>query len=342
MDSLTHIAIGACIGEAFFEKGFGKKAMLWGALAQSIPDIDFITNLWMKTPEALLAHRGFTHSILFAFLIIPIFALLAEKIHRPHNISFKNWLLFFGVAVFVHLFLDAFNNYGIGWFEPLSHQRFSFNVIYVADPFFSFFPILALAILLYKHRLDPMRTFWWKLGLYFPLIYLSYTVINKIKINEVVEQNLSIRKLPFNRYLTTPAPLQNWLWYVVIESDLGYQVGYYSLFDQSSKIQLHYFPKNHALAINLDNDESYQKLVRFSHHYYTLEMQNGQHIFNDLRFGQTFGWQNPSGNFVFHYILTKPQENAMIIQRGRFSNWNKSQMIYFFKRVFGRSNLRLK
>ena len=115
--------------------------MVWGALAQSIPDIDFISTFWLTTPEALLAHRGFTHSILFALLIIPIFALTAEKIHRPHNISFKKWLLFFVTEVFVHLFIDAFNNYGIGWLEPFSHTRFSFNVIYVADPFFSIWPV---------------------------------------------------------------------------------------------------------------------------------------------------------------------------------------------------------
>ena len=58
MDSITHIALGACIGEAFFEKGFGKKAMLWGALAQSIPDIDFVASFWMSTADDLLAHNG--------------------------------------------------------------------------------------------------------------------------------------------------------------------------------------------------------------------------------------------------------------------------------------------
>jgi inner membrane protein len=68
--------------------------MLWGALAQSIPDIDFISSIWMNTSEDLLAHRGFTHSILFALLIVPVFAMTADRIHRPHNISFKKWILF--------------------------------------------------------------------------------------------------------------------------------------------------------------------------------------------------------------------------------------------------------
>jgi inner membrane protein len=129
MDSLTHIALGACMGEAFAGKTLGKKAMLWGALAQSIPDIDFIASFWMDTSSNLLAHRGFTHSFLFCIIITPLFALLAEYWHRPHNISLKNWILFFGSVIFTHIFLDAFNNYGVGWLEPFSHKRFSFNMI---------------------------------------------------------------------------------------------------------------------------------------------------------------------------------------------------------------------
>ncbi|MEP7144576.1 MAG: metal-dependent hydrolase, partial [Ferruginibacter sp.] len=126
MDSLTHIALGACMGEAFAGKTVGRKAMLWGALAQSIPDIDFLASLWMNTTGSLMAHRGFTHSILFCIIIAPLFSFLAERWHRPHNISFKKWLLFFGSVIFVHLFIDAFNNYGVGWFEPFSHYRISF------------------------------------------------------------------------------------------------------------------------------------------------------------------------------------------------------------------------
>src|SRR4029077_3878257 len=108
MDSLTHIALGACMGEAFAGKTVGRKAMLWGALAQSIPDIDFLAPLWMHTTSNLLAHRGFTHSLLFCTVIAPLFTFFAERWHRPHNISFKKWLSFFGSVIFVHLFIDAF------------------------------------------------------------------------------------------------------------------------------------------------------------------------------------------------------------------------------------------
>ena len=144
MDSITHIALGACMGEAFLDKKLGKKAMIWGALAQSVPDVDFIASFWMNTASNLLAHRGFTHSFLFVAIISVFFALLAERWHRPHNITFRKWLQFFGGVIFMHVFIDAFNNYGVGWFEPFSHKRISFHTIYVADPFFSIWPALAI------------------------------------------------------------------------------------------------------------------------------------------------------------------------------------------------------
>ncbi|WP_223696306.1 metal-dependent hydrolase, partial [Escherichia fergusonii] len=46
MDSITHIVTGACIGEIFAGKKLGKKAMLWGAATQTLPDIDVITSWW--------------------------------------------------------------------------------------------------------------------------------------------------------------------------------------------------------------------------------------------------------------------------------------------------------
>ena len=89
MDSLTHIALGACIAEVFFDKKIGKKALLWGALAQSLPDIDFVAGLWMPVSQELLAHRGVTHSILFLVLLTPLLALLARRIHPEMQVSLK-------------------------------------------------------------------------------------------------------------------------------------------------------------------------------------------------------------------------------------------------------------
>jgi len=322
MDSLTHIALGACIGEAFFEKGFGKKAMIWGALAQSIPDIDFLATFWTTTTENLLAHRGFTHSILFALLITPIFALAADKIHRPHNIAFRKWILFFATEVFLHLFIDGFNNYGIGWLEPFSHTRFSFNAIYVADIFFSIWAGIALLMLIILNSYSPRRTFWWKFGVIIPFIYLAYCSINKIKIDHDVKSIFEKQHIPHDKYFTTPAPLQNWLWFVVAGNDSGYHVGFRSLFDKKREIDFQYFPRNDSLIKDLSDHEDLLNLIRFSQQYYTVEKWHDTLVFNDLRFGQIIGWKEPKGKFVFHYFLKHPDDNNLVIQRGRFAKWD--------------------
>ncbi len=336
MDSFTHIALGACIGEAFFEKGFGKKAMVWGALAQSIPDIDFISSFWLTTPESLLAHRGFTHSILFALLMIPLFSLSADKIHKPHNISFRTWIIFFGTELFTHLFLDGFNNYGVGWFEPFSHLRFSFNAIYVADPFFSIWAGIGFCILLILHSRHPRRKFWWKFGIWIPVVYLCYCSLNKIIIDRKVQDIFTRQHIPHKRYFTTPAPLQNWLWYVVSGNDSGFYVGYVSLFDGPSDTPFSFFPRNDSLLKPVIRSEDLEHLVRFSQGYYTIEKWDNQLVFNDLRFGQINGWADPGGKFVFHYFLQFPEENKMVVQRGRFMYWNKRAAITLLQRIRGR------
>src|SRR4026207_589821 len=235
------------MGEAFAGNTVGKKAMIRGILAQSVPDIDFLAAFWLDTPSNLLAHRGFTHSILFSALMTMLLAILAERWHRPHNISLAKWIAFFGAVILGHIFLDAFNNYGVGWFEPFSHYRISFNILYVADPFFSIIPGVAFVMLLWFKKNNTKRKLLWRFGLGASLLYLSYCVINKVTINRNVKKMLAKQQIHYTRFLTTPAPLQNWLWYIVAGTDSGYYVGYRSVFEHSNKLALEFFPSNDSL-----------------------------------------------------------------------------------------------
>src|ERR1044072_8741755 len=131
MDSITHIVLGACIGEVFIGKKAGKRALLLGAVAQSIPDIDFVAGFFVSPTQDLLVHRGFTHSILFCAIITPLLAWLADKWRRPHNIAFSTWCWFFGAELFTHLLLDTFNAYGTALLLPFSHRRFAFHAMFV-------------------------------------------------------------------------------------------------------------------------------------------------------------------------------------------------------------------
>ncbi len=335
MDSITHLALGACMGEAFAGKKIGKTAMLWGALAQSIPDIDFVAAFFIDTTSNLLAHRGLTHSILFCLLITPLLALVARKFHRSADVSFTRWILFFGIVIFLHVLTDSFNNYGVGWFEPFSKQRFSFNAIYVADPFFSIWPLIACTALLILKRQSKQRRKWWIVGLGMSAMYLVYCLVNKSDINGDVKSALAKQQISYDRFFTTPTPLQNWLWYIVAGTDSGYHVGFRSVFDRDKRINFHFFPRNDSLLAPYKNNEDVAQLIRFSQGYYTVEHWHDTLVFNDLRFGQVVGWQFPTERFAFHYFLQYPDENILVVQRGRFSGWNKSTTKFFIRRVKG-------
>ncbi|MDX1476972.1 MAG: metal-dependent hydrolase [Saprospiraceae bacterium] len=79
MDSLTQITLGAAVGEVVLGRRLGNRAMLWGAIGGTIPDLDVIGNFVMSELDALAFHRGITHSLLFA---VVAGATVAYAVHR--------------------------------------------------------------------------------------------------------------------------------------------------------------------------------------------------------------------------------------------------------------------
>ena len=157
----------------------------------------------------------------------------------------------------------------------------------------------------------------------------------KIKIDANVKQSLQVQNINYTEYFTTPAPFQNSLWYVVAGNKEGFYVGYKSIFDTKKTVDFTYFPRNNYLLETIENKENVYKLKRFSQNFYTIEKWNDTLVFNDLRFGQMKGWENPKGKFVFHYFLHKDFDNTLVVQRGRFVGWNKKTVASLFERMKG-------
>jgi inner membrane protein len=247
----------------------------------------------------------------------------------------NSWILFFSIQMLVHIFLDSLNAYGVGWFEPFSNLRISFNTIFVADPFFSIWIGAALvALLILKHD-SPLRLRWVFFALIVSSGYLLYCTVNKLNLDRDIKKILSKQNVSYQRYFTTPTPFNNWLWYVVAEDERGYHVGYRSVFDKQASISLEYFPRQDSLLEQVNNHEALQRLLRFSQGFYTIENKDGKLVFNDLRFGQSAGWHNPKAPFVFYYYLEHPKENLMAIQRGRMAGWNTETIHSLWERIKG-------
>jgi len=143
------------------------------------------------------------------------------------------------------------------------------------------------------------------------------------------------RKVDENEYyISTPTPFNPWLWYVVSKEKKSFQLGYYSVFDQSDSIDFFTIPKKSHLFPLAASQEAIPHLIRFSQGFYTLQQAGDTIIFNDLRFGKIMGWANPSSPFVFYYYLNKSADNSVVIQRGRMKGWSANSAFYFIHRIF--------
>lgn len=323
------------MGEALAGRKLGKKAMLLGAIAQSLPDIDFVGSFWLDTSQDVWAHRGITHSFLFVLVMAAVLALAAGRWFRRSGMTAWEWRIFFGAELLVHVVLDAFNAYGTGWFEPFSSYRVSFHALFVADPLYSIWPAIACLALLISRKSNPARKYWVRSALILSSLYLCYCLYNKSKADGAVRRELARQEINPRRYFTTPTPLNSWLWYIVAEDARGYYTGYYSVFDRDPRIHFHYFLRNDSLLDHLRGQPDLQCLLRFSQGYYTVERDGKDLVFNDLRFGQIRGWDREDAPFVFHYYLERPAENRVIVQRGRFSGWNRRNLRAFVRRMRG-------
>ena len=332
MDSLTHIVLGMIEGELIAGKKLGKKAMLWGAIANSLPDIDVALSPFISVDHSLLSHRGFTHSILFAILI----SILAAIYFRRKNqaLEFSGWLLLWGCGMFSHILIDSFTTYGTGWFEPFSHYRVSFNTIFVADPFFTLSLLVGAIALLIKKRFSSGRTTWALIGLIPAMTYLCYTFYNKAKIDTVTQTNFKSHGIATNSYMTTPSPLNNFLWYILAQDNNGFYTGYYSVFDKTDSIHFSYTPAQHELANQYADDARVQRLVRFSQGYYCITTDSiGEISLHDLRFGLTDLFTDKK-DFVFTYDL-KSNADGMMIQRGRMKAISSDAFKKLIERIKG-------
>ncbi len=108
MDSLTQITLGAAMGEATLGKKIGNRAMLWGAIGGTIPDLDVVANVFMDEIDALAFHRSITHSLLFAVTTPLAFGWLTHRFYQSgiyRKPTYKAtamavWLLLLGAFAF--------------------------------------------------------------------------------------------------------------------------------------------------------------------------------------------------------------------------------------------------
>tara|TARA_B100000809_G_scaffold187146_1_gene185394 strand:- start:29 stop:1051 length:1023 start_codon:yes stop_codon:yes gene_type:complete len=339
MDSITQIVLGAACGEAVLGKKIGNKALLFGAIGGTIPDLDVFIGrlLYNNEIQAMAFHRGFMHSILFAMLSCFLFGWITYKGYntgsRKEDTTLKDWILLFFWAIFTHPILDCFTPYGTQLFAPFSEYRVAFNTISVVDPLYTIPFLLCMIILLFFNRKKTSRTWWLKAGIYTSSVYMVFTIINKVYIDSVFKKSFKKAGINYTRFSAQPSILNNILWYAVAETATQYHLTFYSLFDQSSYAEnIISLDKNHTL-IDM-SDVNLQTLAWFSNGYFNLieKEKAGTYRYVDLRYPMI----NPddANTAVFKFLLFN-DNNEWNITPFDGSPPNKEDFTKFIERVKG-------
>ena len=313
MDSITQIVLGAACGEAVLGRKIGNRALLFGAIGGTIPDLDVFVGKWLFNNEidAMAFHRGFMHSFLFAILAAVGFGMLVFWMYnrgkRYGMTTQKEWMWLFFASIFTHPILDSFTAYGTQLFAPFSDYRVAFNNIAVADLLYTLPFLIALIVMMCFKRTSTKRRLFLKIGLGISSLYMVLTLVNKYHVHGVYKQALEEQQIDYLRFQTQPTILNNILWYGIAETTDAYYVGFYSILDTQATIgKWHKLPKNHELIQGMPKD--LETLAWFSGGYYNLNETDAPDtfLFKDLRYPLMD--ENDPNSSIFKFTITKTDD----------------------------------
>jgi len=337
MDSITQIVLGAACGEAVLGKKLGNKALLYGAIGGTIPDLDVFLGdfLFSNEIQSMAFHRGIMHSIFFAvfasFILGHLFYFIYSRKNINNYISKIEWIRLFFLSLFTHSLLDCFTAYGTQIFSPFSNYRVAFNNISVVDPLYTVPFLISLILLMFFKRSSKLRSKLLKFGFIVSGIYLILTLINKYNVNHVFKSSLA--DIDYIRFRSQPTILNNILWYGIVETESDYQYAFYSILDSDKRnIKWRKISKNHELLSV--KDDNIQTLIWFSDGFYSFSPTEDKNkfIFRDLRYPMMD--ENDPNSSIFSFIIKNDKENWNIFP-SNIEKPEKNNLRNFWSRLKG-------
>lgn len=318
MDSLTQILLGGAVGAIVGGRKYGRKSVLLGAICGTIPDMDVLFLIGDDPITSLTSHRGFSHSILFSILAIPVFSWLFSKI-KWFAVSLRDkeihWIVFLGLLT--HMLLDSLTIYGTQLFWPLPSAPVGVGSVFIIDPLYTLPLAFGVVWFLINKSMHAVRV-----AIVVSTAYLVWGFGTHHYVSSLVppaEQG---------RILVQTSPFNSILWRILSIHDDHYKVGYYSIFDKDRTIEFDRFDRDVAVLKPLQDVPAVQRLSWFTKGFYTAERINDDIVMTDLRMG------SEPQSYIFGFIVGKVKDGEVIaienkkypIERsfGRLSNiWNR-------------------
>ena len=208
MDSLTQLTFGAACGEAILGQKVGRKALVWGAVLGTLPDLDVFIPLGGPVND-FVYHRGFSHSLILLALLSPMIAWLISKIHPDTKRYYRGWVLLSFLVLEASVLLDLLTIYGTQIFWPFDTTPMAIPVLFIIDPLFTL-PILSgvlAALVLNRHRSLGHRLN--AVGLLLSLVYLAWAFGAGEFVERRVREKLARQEVSYSQFDIFPGAVHH-------------------------------------------------------------------------------------------------------------------------------------
>lgn len=213
MDPLTQGLLGAAAAQAAYGHRLPRHAWWVGGGAGMLADLDVLLHSEIDPMWSLLAHRGFTHSLVFiptggliAALLVMWLPLFRGKRH--------DLLAAATVGYATHAVLDACTSYGTSLWWPLSEARVAWDFISIIDPVFTLILIGALAWTAVRGGRKPAA-----IGLCVAAFYMALGAVQHERAQWAQERLAASRGQQIDRGRVMPTLGNLIVWRSVYESD---------------------------------------------------------------------------------------------------------------------------
>lgn len=297
MDSVTQIALGAAVGEATLGRKVGSRAILWGAICGTLPDLDVFVPLGDAVRD-FTYHRSASHSLIVLAALTPLMVWLILKVH-PQTARYRNrWLALVYLVFATHVLLDSFTVYGTQIFWPLDDTPMTWSTIFIIDPAYTLPLLIGVVAALVIARERPLghRLNW--VGLALSTLYLAWTVGAKLHVEQVARESLARQGIAYEHLLTLAGPFNSILWRVLATDEDGYREGYYSLLDDHERIEMQAFPSEPKLLAGIEDHWPVKRLQWFTKGFYSVTRIGHDVVMTDLRMGV-------EGSYVFRFKVAE-------------------------------------
>lgn len=284
MDSITQAVLGASIQGALLGRWQGRKALLYGAILGTLPDLDVVIDYGDAVAD-MTYHRGFSHSLFFLSGLALLLTWLTRRFRHNPGYSSQHLFLTIWLVLITHPLLDSFTSYGTQLLWPLTPIPTAWSSIFIIDPLYTVPLCIAVALGLLLGLRDKAAKAP-ALALLISSLYLASTLGGKYMAEQRVEAELARQGIQAQQLFSTPTPFNSLLWRVIVLDGEDYHEALVSWFDDAPPT-LERIPRGTHLAAALADSPAHARLAWFTDGVLRYDQLGEQLVVTDIRLGMT-------------------------------------------------------